>query len=279
MRKRFAAWTLIIAFLGVIYAPVLFWLFRSWLNNPYYEHGFLIPIVSGFAAWRQRHVLKRAQQSSIGAVLFLAGLAVYIVSFAWEMRFPAAFSLLMVLAGLVIYFYGSRAGRSMAFPICLLLFAIPIPYLSDIGSHMQHISSQGTAVVVQTIGITIERTGSEIRLADSAFIIGMPCAGMNTLISLMALAAVLAYFIEGPYHKKAILFAMSLPIAIMANIFRISFLLLVANHWGAKAAEGVLHDLSSLLFFLLAFLCLLLLGRILGLGFGINTRGKAPKIE
>ena len=80
----------------------------------------------------------------------------------------------------------------------------------------------------------------------------------------MSLTAVYAYLLRGPVYKRAILFMIALPMAILANILRIVSIILVANYRGAEAATGLFHDISSPLFFLLAFLCLILLGRILG---------------
>ena len=32
----------------VLYYPTFVWLVQSWMTNPFYSHGFLVPIISGF---------------------------------------------------------------------------------------------------------------------------------------------------------------------------------------------------------------------------------------
>ena len=136
------AWAVIIAFLGTLYVPTFIWLVQAWLSDPYYGHGFLIPLISGFVVWRNRHELKRTQPSLLGVILFGLGLVIYVIGFLWGMRFLSAISLLPVLAGLTLHFYGTRAARSMAFPICFLLFMVPPQFLNDVGYWMQSLSSQ-----------------------------------------------------------------------------------------------------------------------------------------
>ena len=99
------------------------------------------------------------------------------------------------------------------------------------------------------------------------FNVGLPCSGMHSLISLLALAAVLAYVLTGSWPKKVTLFISTIPIAIVANSMRIVSLLLVANYYGIEAADtdAPFHSISSVLLFLVALIALILLSRALGL--------------
>ena len=101
--------------------------------------------------------------------------------------------------------------------------------------------------------------------------VGLPCSGMNTLIALLALVAIFVYLLRGSFYKKVIVFMLAFPLAILANVFRISSLLLVANHLGAEAAEGFFHGFSSLLFFLLAFLGLAGIAKAFGCSLALRS--------
>jgi hypothetical protein len=43
---------LIILILALLYFRIFHWLVHAWLTDPYYSHGFLVIIISGFIAWR-----------------------------------------------------------------------------------------------------------------------------------------------------------------------------------------------------------------------------------
>lgn len=254
----------IVAFLTLFYWPIFRWLVQSWLSNPYYSHGFLVPLVAGFFVWTKRHELKRKEPPIIGAFVLALGAYAYILGFVWDMRFLCAFSLLIVLSGVVLSLFGTKAIRSIVFPLCFLIFMIPLPFLQEIGFSLQSISVHSSAWFLGVMGLSVTTVGAEIHLGDTAFTIGLPCSGINTLIALLALAAVYAYLLTGPVYKRGILFAIALPIAILANVLRITSVILVANYHGTDVAMGFFHDFSSVLFFLIAFLCLVLLGRLLG---------------
>lgn len=270
--KRVIAPLAISIFLVLIYLPTFRWLVQSWVHDPNYSHGFLIPLVSGFIIWRKRRELKRAGPSDIGAAVLALGFSVYIVGFVWNIRSLSAFSFLIVLSGLILYFYGVKAIRSLAFPLGFLVFMIPPPFMEKIGYSLQSDSIHSSSWFLKAVGLHVTTAGPEIHLGNTAFTIGLPCSGINMLIALLALAAVLAYILTGPVYKRAILFVVAFPIAILANIVRIVSIILIAHYYNVKFATGFYHDISSLLFFLVAFLFLVLLSRLLGCKLAIPER-------
>jgi len=256
---------LVLVFLIVLaYLPTFVWLVRSWLADPYYSHGFLVPLVSAFLVWRKRSGLKLAGHTNVGAAVLAIGTGLYLIGFIWGIRYVSALSFIVVLTGLMLHFYGMRVTWSMAFPIGFLVFMIPMPFADDLALDLQSISVGSSGWLLGALGLPITISGVEIVLDDMAFTVGLPCSGMNTLIALLAFAALYAYLLVGPSFKRVVLSLCSIPIAILANILRIASIILVAYYYNEDFALGFYHDLSNLLVFLLAFICLFLLGRIMG---------------
>ena len=247
--------------LVALYSPVFIWLGRVWLDDPHYSHGFLVLPVAAFVAWTRRKELVRTRPNPAGVIVVAGGLAVYVAGFAFGIDWLWALSLLPVVLGLLLYLMGTGAARSMAFPICFLVFMIPFPFIEALTIPLQSVSASGSASIVQAVGIPATRIGAEIRLPAAAFTIGTPCSGMNTLISLLALAALLSYSLKAPFYRKAGLFLLAFPIAILANILRIVLLLMVAHSWGADAGMTFFHDFSNLFVFVFATALLVLLAR------------------
>lgn len=266
MKKYRIRLLIIPAFAGLVfialYIPVFIWLGTIWLNNPYYTHGFLIPPVSAFIAWTKRKKPGKSTRSSAGIPVLVAGLAVYIMGFLGELYWLWALSFLIVISGLLLHFKGSAAFREMLFPLGFLIFMIPLPFLDLAAISLQSLTAAGSALIIEGFGIPVTRIGSEIGLANATFQIGVPCSGMNTLISLLAISTLILYCLKSPFYKKVVLFILAVPIAVMANLFRVVLLLLIAHQWGSEAAMSYFHDYSSLLLFVMAVMLLILLARI-----------------
>ena len=246
-----------------IYWPTFRWLVSSWLSSDYYSHGFLVPMVSGFFVWTKREHLQRREPSIIGVPLFLLGALLYALSFLWEIRVLGALSLLIVITALVFSVFGVRTARMMLFPLVFLVFMIPAPFVPDIAYRLQEISVLSSSWLLGVLGLPITSSGPEIYLKNATFTIGLPCSGINTLIALLALTAIYGYILTGSVFKRVILFILAFPIAIVANILRITTVIMVAYYFNIQAATGWYHDISSPLFFILAVLVLILIGRIM----------------
>ena len=52
--------------LALLYFRTFIWLINSWLTDPYYSHGFLIPIICGFIAWRNIREYKKGKGKGEG---------------------------------------------------------------------------------------------------------------------------------------------------------------------------------------------------------------------
>jgi exosortase len=263
--KKKTAFILIIsvALLGIIYWPTLRWLVNAWISNDYYSHGFLVPLVSAFFVWTKREYLKTREPSIIGIILIFLGALLYIGGFFWQIRILGGLSLLLVITGLVFAIYGVRTARQMAFPLVFLLFMLPAPFVQEIAYRLQEISVVSSSWLLETLRFPITSSGPEIYLKGTTFTIGLPCSGINTLVALMALSAVYAHILTGSYVKRVSLFILSFPIAILANILRITTIIIVAYFASVETAVGWYHDISSPLFFALSFLLLILIARIL----------------
>ena len=252
-----------VAILCLIYWPTLRWLVNSWLSSDYYSHGFLVPLVSGLIVWTKRGHLQNRETSIIGVFLLVLGALLYALNFFWEIRVLGVLSFLIVLAAIVFYIFGIRTVRAMLFPLVFLVFMIPLPLIQDLAYRLQEISVYSSSWLLNMLGLPITSSGPEIYLKNNTFTIGLPCSGINTLIALMALTAVYGYILTGSIYRRVSLFILAFPIAIVANVLRITTIIVVAYYGNIETATGWYHDLSSPLFFMIAFLALVLAGRIM----------------
>jgi len=261
--RIFALLSLVVLLL-LLYSGTFYWLGKSWISNPYYTHGFLIPLVSGFVFWTKRRELRQATPSKSSAAILALALFAHLAGLMGDLRFLCALSFLMVLGGLILYFCGTKAARAMAFPLCFLILMIPFPFIDNVGTSLQSLSVHQSASLLETMRVPITTEGNEIHTDDASFAIGPACDGVNMLIPLLALAAIFVYVLKGPHYKRTLILIAAIPAAILANTLRIVSIIVVADHHGTELATGFFHDFSSLLFYVVAFLALILISGLLG---------------
>jgi len=268
MKKSDLAKLIVLAVLtGLAYIPTFEWMIQRWsVKDTYYSHGFLVPFISGFIVWLKRKTLATLKQSPTllwGWLIFGSGIFIHTLSALWRVYFTSGFSLLMVLAGLILLFFGKEHLKALWFPLSFLAFMVPLPMVAvtNISFRLKIFAAQVSTGIVRWLGVPAIRDGSVIRTMHSYVMVEDPCSGIRSLIALIALGALMAYFSHISRIKKLILFASSIPIAIGTNIIRIVAVTLASEMYGSKFATGLFHDAMGILVFVFAFIGLTLVGK------------------
>jgi len=252
----------------IAYIPTFIWMVDRWVaKDTYYSHGFLVPLISLFIVWIKREKLGRLKivPAKLGWLFFGSGMFIHLVSSLWRIYFSSGFSLILVLVGLVLLFLGKNYLKETLFSILFLLFMIPLPLvaIANISFKLKIFAAQISTVLINWFGIPAIRDGSIIKTMHSYLIVEDPCSGIRSLISLIALGALMAYFTPASKVKKTVLFLSSVPIAISSNIIRIVSLSLISEIYGAKFATGWFHNTMGVLVFVFAFIGLVLVAKML----------------
>jgi exosortase len=254
------------AIIGIFYYNTLGWLVESWLHNEYYSHGFLVPIISSYIIWNMRGELASIEkkQSMQGLFIFTGGILIQIISAIWTIRSLSGISLLITIAGVIIYLYGWEFMKKIRFPFLFLILMVPLPFMDMIAVPAQTISVIATSHMATLIGIPTLREGLILKTSAGFFEVGIECSGINSLISLFTVGIIFAFILEGNSLMKATIALSTIPLAMMGNIMRITSVLAVAGKFGQETAMNYYHDLSSLLLFSVALVGLFIVGRCFG---------------
>ena len=252
----------------VLYAPVVGPLVKQWLNDPNYQHGLAVPVVSAFMLWRRRAALRAAggAHAPVAGVLVIAGASILLIGGAAASElFTARLSLPMMLIGLILFFEGMKFVREAAFPLLFLFMMIPLPYIVyyKITFPMQLMSARLGATLIGAIGINVVRHGNILSLPNYTLEVVAACSGLRSLMTMATLALVLCAFSRLSVARKAVLAASSIPIAIAANTIRLAVTAVGACAVSPSFADGALHEISGLIVFFTGFLMLLLVWGLL----------------
>lgn len=251
----------------ILYFQVFVWLISSWEFNPYYSHGILIPLISGFLVlltWRGERKNFTPGPSIQGMVLIVVGMLVHIAGYWYSAFWIAALSLIPVLLGLLSFVSGWKNTSKFLFPAFFLVFMIPFPFIDTLATGFAAFSVFCSSVVIQLCGIPVVTNGAELVLPGSAFRIGLSCSGLKTMISLLIPSTLLIELCVCRTGKKILLFLLIFPLAFITNILRILVLVAVTNVYGTEFAMKNVHDVMGLLMPVLVFLGILALARFMG---------------
>jgi exosortase len=245
-------------------------LVAQWWDQPEYSHAFLIPIVSGYLIWAKQDVLRATAvvPGYWGLGLMTFALVVYITGKIGADLFLQRLSLVLMIAGSVLYVAGAAVLRVLQFPLAFLVLMIPLPGIifNSIAFPLQLLAAQTASVALEAGGVPVFREGNVMHLAAASLDVAEACSGIRSLLSLTALGVLYSYLAYSSWTPRVLLMLAVVPIAIAANVFRVFVTGLLAHYVSVDTALGVFHTAGSWSVFLLAAVLLLGVSRLLRLG-------------
>ncbi len=241
---------------GVLYLRVLHELVQQWWDDPNFSHGFLVPLFSAFVIWRERKKLAglAVKPRWSGIVIIAGALLVLIAGVLGAEQFLSRTSLLLLVAGMVIYFLGEDYFREVFFPWAMLFLMIPIPAIiyNQIALPLQFLASRLATALLGLLGVPVLREGNVIHLPSMSLEVAEACSGIRSLMSLVTLAVIYGYFFEPSRMRRVVLAIAAIPIAVVANGIRVMGTGLLGQYWSPDKAEGFFHLFSGWLIFLVS---------------------------
>jgi exosortase D (VPLPA-CTERM-specific) len=113
------------------------------------------------------------------------------------------------------------------------------------------------------VGLPVTREGNIIDLGFVQLQIVEACSGLHSLISLVVLCLLMAYFFKDHIWKRLVLLISSVPLAISANSIRIALTAILHKYFGSDVAQGFFHSFSGLLIFIICIPVLVIEMKIL----------------
>jgi len=189
----------------------------------------------------------------LGLIGVIASILLYFAGLRAELPQVYHVSFIFFLLSSLFYLFGRAVTGLLLFPIAYTFFVIPISFIKEIiGIPLRFFVSAVANGLFNILGMPSERVGTSIYMENFSFDIAAPCSGINSIFSLLALAAVFAYLTERSNVKRLILFASAIPIAVVANIVRISSIGLIAKGFNKDFALSMYHDYSGYVIFLMS---------------------------
>jgi len=253
--------------LAALYWRIVPAMVGQWYSDENYSHGFIVPLIAGWFLYERRAELLREEVESWNPGLAVLGLGLcqLFLGFLAIEYFTMRSSLLVVLAGLLLFFFGRRIYRLTIFPLAYLVFMVPLPYIvyDSFAFPLKLFVTRLSVAFLKMIGVVVLREGNLILFPATTLEVSDACSGMRSIVSLLALSAAYALYLRTSGWRRWLLIFSALPIAVCTNALRIIVTGILAQQWGAKAAEGFFHEGAGMVVFGLSMGMLLLLGKLL----------------
>jgi exosortase len=246
---------------------ILKFLVLQWWNDEDMTHGFLVPVVAGFLVWERREKLLAMEFKPAwgwGIAVLVWGTAQgYLGMIAAEL-FLQRTSVLILLVGMLLVTGGGKLVRALLYPLLLLPFMIPIPTViyNRITFPLQLFASSVAEQLLGLINIPVLRDGNVLHLASQDLSVAEACSGIRSLMSLSFLSLVYSYFADQRIWMRWLLFAATIPIAIVANAGRVT-ITGILSEINPELAHGFFHSLEGWVIFVIAGVMLIGLHAVL----------------
>ena len=251
---------LLTVLLGALYWQTMRDLALQWWDDPNYTHGFMVPVFSAYLVWRQRTRLAALvpQGNLLGLPVLLAGIAAFLLGDLGAELFLTRSSLIVVLAGLVLFHLGTAVFRVVCFPLAFLFFMVPLPAIIfyAITFPLQSLAARQAAWALDLLGVPVILDGNVIHLSQLSLGVTEACSGIRSLVSLLGGAVGWAYLALPGGWVTLVFVASTVPITILANAGRVVSTGLIGRWFGVEYASGFFHTFSGWAVFVFAFVCL-----------------------
>lgn len=264
LAERFAGWTwesviLILGLLAFCLPTMQFVTQQSWAG----EEGAHGPIVLATGLWlltREWADAKPfAKPAPIRLVWPLLAILVPLQIFARITQIVELEGYLMYAILLVILYsmIGLEALRKLWFPLFYIAFIFPPPesFVAMATVPMKIWLSKAAIGFLQLFGYPIGGEGVTIYIGQYELLVAAACSGINSIISLSAISLFYIYMRhKADWRYSGLLVLLIVPVAMIANFFRVLILILLTYHAGEAAAQGFLHNFAGIAMFAIALL-------------------------
>lgn len=249
--------------------PTLLALAKTHWSREEGVHGPLVLAMVIWLIWRQKDMI--AAQAEEG-MLWLAGLGLaiaggfYAVGRALDFLSVEVAAVLLGLLSIGYAFVGHRVILKLWFPILYSGFLIPWPgwLLDGVTQPLKIFVSEASTAILRNFGYPIIHEGVTIFIAQYQLLVEDACAGLNSIISLLAVGLLYVYLLHNASWRYALLLAaFVVPVAIAANVVRVIGLVLITFYLGDEAAQGYLHDFAGMVTFTSALLFIFLVDKLM----------------
>lgn len=273
-------WLVALVMAGIYTGTTLLLMEGPWQTDQD-SHGPFILLIVALIILLKAHKLREIEApetSYVGWLSLVGGLLFYVVGHSQELMLLDAGSIIPVLGGLILILKGWKGLRELLFPLCFLIFAVPMPgwLMDSLTQPMKLALSNQVVDLLYSYGYPVAQNGVILYIEQYQLLVKDACVGLNSLHSLAAVGIIYIY-LSKPSHILHTLFLLLIivPAAYAANLVRVIALVLITYYFGEAAGQGFLHDFAGLVMFVTALILFIAIDSVIFFGIMWYRKRKA----
>jgi exosortase B len=263
---------------AALYGPTYWDLSHTIWASDEQGHGPIILAVSVWLLFQRRHELAALRSDAAPALailVFLLGMASYLVGRTQGIWILEVGSQILVLASLLLFFKGISGVECAWFVLFFMIFMVPLPgaLVAALTAPLKSMVSAVASAVLYWFGYPIGRSGVLLTVGPYQLLVADACAGLNSMFTLEALGMLYMNIMGYKSAARNITLAvLIIPISFLANVIRVMILVLVTYHLGDEAGQGFVHGAAGMVLFIVALSLMLVIDNFLNLFMKDRTR-------
>lgn len=235
-------------------------------NDEEYSHIFLVPLVALWMVFvrRLRFRYCRTTGNALGLVAVGLGWAISSYGFYHGRQSLWHGGAVLVVVGCVLTVLGKQLLFRFFPAVAVLVFLIPVPGMirQQIAIPLQTWTAQISQVVLEVIGVPVERSVNQLTVNGVPVNIIEACNGLRMVWPLILMSYLFSFGLPLRNSVRFLVLAASPLAAIFCNVVRILPTIWLYSYHTRKVAD-LFHDYSGYLMLPIAFLILLVLIKLL----------------
>jgi exosortase len=241
------------------------------LRDDQYTHILLILPVSValiFVDWKSPEPSTGMSLTIGSGLLVVAALVIVLARFGSvplrsdEQLSVSMLALVVWWMGAFLFAFGTHAFHRALFPLCFLLWIVPIPQflLDPLVRLLQEGSVASARLLFAALGIPVAQDGTQLTIPGLTVEVARECSSIRSSLMLVVTTMVLAQMLLRSAWRKTVVIAMAIPLSVAKNGLRIFVLAMLATRVDRSFLTGRLHHEGGIIYFLIALaaVCLLI---------------------
>ena len=259
-RRPLAAFVLLQIVILAAYWHSAWGMAMIWARSETYAHGFVVPIISLWLAWRQRTTLAPMvpRPGRFAWLLMVGAAALWLAGDLVAVNAATQLALITLIVLAVPAVLGWQVAKALAFPLGFLFFAVPIG--DFLLPRLMEWTADFTVMALRASGIPVFREGLHFVIPSGRWSVVEACSGIRYLIASVTVGCLFAYLSYQGMRKRLVFIGFAILVPLVANWVRAYLIVMLGHLSGNEVATGVDHLIYGWLFFGLVIGVMFLVG-------------------